>query len=268
MTRTIKVYHGPKIITLDIETSPIEAFVWGLWKQNIGLKQIKSDWSVMAYAAKTLGQKEVRYADTEKEADVKDDSALMALIWAELDAADIVVTQNGKHFDHRKINARFITLGMPPPSPYKMIDTKVEASKVAMFTSNKLEWLADILTDAPKDSHKQFPGFELWRECMAGNPKAWAVMRKYNPKDVIATERLYLRLRPYMQQHPNVAVYDDESETTSCPSCGGTRLQRRGFYFTDTGRYQRFSCNACGSWSRDRYTSNTLAKRKSLLRSA
>jgi len=255
---------GPTIITLDIETSPIEAFVWGLWKQNIGLKQIKSDWSVMAYAAKTLGVKGVRYFDTEKEADVKDDAALMALIWAELDAADIVISQNGKHFDHRKINARFITLGMPPPSPYKIIDTKVEAAKVAMFTSNKLEWLADILTDAPKDSHKQFPGFELWRECMAGNPKAWAVMRKYNPKDVIATEKLYLKLRPYISTHPNVRVYDEE-ESQGCPHCGSTKVQRRGTYHTNTGEYQRFHCGTCGAWSRSRYTLNTLAKRKSLL---
>jgi hypothetical protein len=255
---------GPKIITLDIETSPIQAFTWGIWQQNIGLSQIIKDWSILSYCAKTLGEKTIRYADVSEQADYYDDSAVLAGIWRELDEADIIVTQNGRRFDHRKINARLLTLGFPPPSPYKTIDTKVEAAKVAMFTSNKLEWLAAVLTDAPKDKHKDFPGFELWRECLAGNPKAWAVMRKYNPRDVIGTEKLYLQLRPYIVNHPNVTVYD-EDDTTRCPKCGSHKLEKRGYLTTQTGQYQRFSCNSCGGWSRSRYTLNTKAKRQSLL---
>jgi RNase_H superfamily len=254
----------PKIITLDIETSPIQAFTWGLWKQNIGLNQIIKDWSILAYAAKTLGERKVRYMDVADQDDLYDDSLMLHGLWAELDAADIVITQNGKHFDHRKINARLVSMGLPPPSPYKIVDTKIEAAKLAMFTSNKLEWLAAVLTDAPKDAHTAFPGFTLWRECLNGNPKAWAVMRKYNPKDVIATEKLYLRLRPYIVGHPNVTVYD-EDETMRCPRCASPKLEKRGFMTTQVGQYQRYSCKGCGGWARSRYTVNTLEKRQSLL---
>jgi predicted RNA-binding Zn-ribbon protein involved in translation (DUF1610 family) len=255
---------APKIITLDIETSPIQAFTWGIWQQNIGLSQIIKDWSILSFSAKTLGEKAIRYLDVAGQEDHYDDSAILAAIWQELDEADIVIGQNSRRFDHRKINARLLGLGFPPPSPYKVIDTKVEAAKLGMFTSNKLEWLAAALTDAPKDKHKAFPGFELWRECLAGNPKAWAVMRKYNPKDVIATEKLYLRLRPFIVGHPNVAAYI-EGDKIACPKCGSRKIEKRGYAYTQGGRYQRYQCTACGGWARGRFDTHNKEQRAVLL---
>lgn len=255
---------GPKIITLDIETAPIIAYVWGLWKQNIGLPQIIKDWSVLSWCAKTLGQREVRYLDVSDQADPYDDEAIMHALWHELDEADIIIVQNGVKFDLRKINARFLVMGLPPPSPYKVVDTMLEARKLAAMTSNKLEWLASVLTDVAKDKHHEFPGFELWTECLKGNPKAWAVMRKYNPKDVIATEKVYLNLRPYIVGHPNIAAYDND-ESVRCPKCGSSDLKHRGYSVTQTGQYRRLLCGGCGGWSRSRYTINTKGKRHSLL---
>jgi hypothetical protein len=89
-------------------------------------------------------------------------------------------------------------------------------------------------------------------------------MRKYNPRDVIATEKLYLRLRPYIVGHPNLAVYDD-GELTRCPKCNSTKIEKRGNERTQTGLYQRYHCQSCGGWARSRYTGNTLKKRQSLL---
>lgn len=254
-----------KIKTIDIETSPIVAMVWSLWKVNIGLNQIVRDWTVLSFSAKDLGDPEVRYLDVSEQEDYFDDYHIMATLREELDEADVVIWQNGTHFDRRKINARLIELGIEPPSPYKEIDTKVEAAKVAMFTSNKLEWLSDILTDTPKLKHNKFPGFELWTECLKGNPEAWAEMKEYNIRDTEATEELYLVLRPWMKQHPNVNVMDDEDETIKCTHCGSDHLQKRGYYYTNTGRYQKYQCQSCHAWSRGRFVNNTLAKRKSLL---
>jgi predicted RNA-binding Zn-ribbon protein involved in translation (DUF1610 family) len=257
---------APRIVTLDIETAPIKAYVWGLFKQMVGLDQIIEDWSILSVSWKWLDEKEVHYEDTFERgaAKIRDDSQLLKTIWKVLDEADIVVSQYGKHFDIKKINARFIQAGMSPPSPYKQIDTKEEAAKVARFTSNKLAWLAKVVNGSEKDKHKEFPGFELWDECLKGNPRAWASMRKYNPKDVTETEELYLNLRPYIVGHPNVAAYNDE-EVMQCPKCGSKKMQRRGHERTQAGLYQRFKCGSCGGWSRTRYTENTSGKRAVLL---
>lgn len=260
---------APRIVTLDIETAPILAYVWGLFKQFVGLEQIVHDWSILSVTWKWLGEEKCYYVDTYengKTKDVRDDSTLLAKLWHVLDEADIVVTQNGIQFDTKKINARFIEAGMPPPSPYKQVDTKVEAVRVARFTSNKLAWLAQVVNGSAKDKHADFPGFELWAECLKRNPKAWAAMKKYNPIDVLETEALYLRLRPWIVGHPNVGNFLS-LDTPTCPKCGSENIQQRGWARTQTGLYKRMKCMdaCCGGWSRSRYTENTIKERRALL---
>lgn len=260
-----RIPQGLRIATLDIETTPILAYVWGLFKQFVGLNQIVQDWSILSFSYKWLDEKRVHhhYTGGRGVKKVRDDSELLKELWKVLDQADIIIAQNGVRFDVKKINARFIQAGMPPPSPYKVIDTMLAARSIAAFTSNKLAWLSEVLTNAPKDEHKNFPGFELWTECLADNPKAWAEMRKYNNQDIRATEEVYLKLRPYIIGHPNVAAYNDSNEV-QCPKCGSIKLQQRGWAYTQSGAYRRYSC-ACGGWARSRYTLNTIAKRRSLL---
>ena len=45
-----------KILIFDIETSPMEAYAWGTFKENIPIQRIKKDWFVMTWAAKWLDQ--------------------------------------------------------------------------------------------------------------------------------------------------------------------------------------------------------------------
>lgn len=256
---------GPRIVTLDIETSPIVAYVWSLWKVNIGLNQIVQEWSILSYCVKDLGKKRVTYKDTSKMTDPRDDSELLKSLHAELSTVDIVIAQNGKAFDMKKINARFIEAGLPALSPIKVIDTMLIAKEVAKFTSNKLEWLSKHLTGTPKDSHNEFPGMGLWSECLKGNPKAWKVMKKYNCIDVPATEELYLKLRPYMQGHPNVAAYYSDDKVR-CPRCASVNVHPQAKpALTQSGEYIRYQCGDCGGFARSRYTLNSKAKRKSLL---
>lgn len=259
--------QGARIVTLDIETAPILAYVWGLFKQFVGLEQIVRDWSILSVTWKWLGEPETHYIDTwedGKAKDVCDDRKLLRKLWMVLDEADIVVTQNGIQFDIKKINARFIQEGLPPPSPFRQVDTKVEATKIARFTSNKLAWLAKVINKSQKDKHADFPGFELWDQCLKRNPKAWEAMKKYNPIDVIETEGVYLQMRPYIVGHPNVGAYLGLTEPT-CPKCGSLEVQQRGFARTQTGLYKRMRCSHCLGWSRSRYTLNTIQERKALL---
>lgn len=262
---TQRKQHGPVINTLDIETSPIDANVWALFKQNVGLNQINRDWTILSVAWKRLGRRKVEYADVSQQADVFDDSAILKVIWQVLDESDIIIAQNGVAFDIKKINARFIQAGMPPPRPYKVIDTLLMAKQVAKFTSNRLEWLAGILSSVKKYKHNEFPGMELWNECLAGNPRAWRVMRKYNQRDIPSCEEVYLKLRPYYAGHPNVAMYYPD-EKRRCPKCGCTHLTEQDKpVYTQSGAYVQYRCDNCGGFARGRYTINSKAKRLAML---
>lgn len=261
-----KQHEGPLTLVLDIETAPLAVWTWGLFDQNIGLEQIGEEWSILSFSAKWLNDKNVIFRCTGGRGvdKVRDDSELLKDLWVLLDTCDVVVGQNAKAFDLKKINARLMMKGHKPYSPVKVIDTMLIAKQQFAFTSNKLAWLSKHLTDTPKSDHKLFPSFELWAECLKDNPKAWAEMKKYNIQDIISTEALLKKVLPWSEGQVNVANYND-SEELQCPRCGSEDIQKRGVARTQTGVYTRFCCNGCGGWSRSRYTLNTPSKRKSLL---
>lgn len=227
------------------------ANVWGVWKQNIGANMIAKESYMMSYAAKWLDDTEVLYNETRTE----DDTALCIDLYELLNEADLVIAHNGDKFDLPKINAYAIKAGLTPPSPYKTIDTLRIARKNFFFQRNTLGYLADYLElPSRKLEHEKFKGFELWAECMKGNEEAWAEMKKYNIEDVHVLEELYFRLRPFMPNHPTVTMEGNYA----CPKCGSVHTRRRGYTYTNAGKYRRYRCDDCSSWSQERYT--TLKK--------
>lgn len=255
---------GPRVLLLDIETAPIMAHVWGIWEQNVGLNQIHTDWHILSWAAKWYGEKEVIYRDQRNVRNIENDINLLNELWLLLDEADIIVTQNGKAFDQKKIFARFVLNGFTPPSPFKHIDTKQIASRHFGFTSNKLEYLTSKLCKKHKKlKTKKFQGFELWKACIAGNKKAWDEMERYNKLDVLSLEELYEKLIPW-DSSINFALYNDDASLLC--SCGSTNLVKKGFCYTSAGKYQRYRCRKCGAQMRSAKNEFSKEKRTSLLR--
>ena len=115
--------HAPKVLFFDIETAPNKMHGWSLWNQNFGLNQIESEWFLLSYSAKWLGQDTVMYEDMEGIVSTENDRHLLDSLWKLIDEADIVIGQNSKAFDIKKMNARWIMNGYLPPSPYKQIDS-------------------------------------------------------------------------------------------------------------------------------------------------
>jgi hypothetical protein len=204
---------------------------------------------ILSIAWKWLGDKEVsakalpHYDDYFKSVDV-DDKHLVHDLWKLLDTADIVVAQNGDAFDIKKSNARFLIHGLNPPSNYRTVDTLKLAKKYFKFDSNSLDDLSRLLGLGEKLKH---PGFGLWKGCLEGNLQAWETMVDYNKRDVVLLEKLYLRLRPWAQNHPNVNAPEIKG-FEHCNTCGSENVQRRGFIHTRLQTRQRWNCTSCGSW--------------------
>lgn len=227
-----------KILLLDIETSPNLAFVWGLWQQDVRLDAIVDSSSTLCWAAKWLGEKEIMfdsvYHSSEKH--------MLRGIHKLLDQADVVVHYNGKKFDVPTLNKEFLLNGMSPPAPYKQVDMLQVSRGNFRFQSNKLDYVAQQLGLGQKTAHE---GFQLWIKCMEKDPDAWARMRKYNMNDVALLERVYIKMRPWIKNHPNSNLYSDRP---GCTRCGETKLQARGLARTTNGVYQRYQCTGCGAW--------------------
>ena len=253
-----------KTLIFDIETAPSQSYVWGAWKQNIGLNMdIQPEGYIMSIAYKWLDEEPVHYLENRTE----DDKHIATQFASVLSEADFVVAHNGKKFDIPVMNTRFVVHGIPPPSPYKVIDTLTIAKKEMRFRRNTLAHLAEVLKcNHKKLTHAKFAGFDLWSECMKGNPEAWAEMELYNRYDVIVLEEVYKKLRPYASNHPNITTGNDDV-VMCCPKCGSHELIRSGYFYTNKGKYQRYACKTCGAWSSETYVMNTKEKRQSLLAS-
>lgn len=261
--------NKPKILLFDVENTPSTAYIWSLWTETTTEEMIDKSWYMLCWAAKWLGSKEIMSSaliDFPKEykKNPENDKPILQKLWSLLDEADIVIGHNALDFDTRKANARFIINGMKPPSPYKVIDTLKVARKYFYFTSNKLTDLGKYLKVGEKIDTG---GFKLWKNCMNGDKKSWEIMIKYNKHDIILLEDVYLKLRPYIMQHPNLGTLID-SERAVCPKCSSCNIQYRGHTYTSSKKYRRFICSDCGGWSREVTSILELDKRKKLLTNA
>lgn len=236
----------PKILLFDIETSPNLSYVWGKWEQNI--LSVKEDWYMISFAWKWLSEKKTQvlslpdYKDVYKK-NKTEDTNLVYDLWKLFDEADIIIAHNGNSFDIKKANALFVKHGFPPPSPYKTIDTKLVAKKYFRFDSNSLNDLGQYLRIGEK---LKTGGFDLWLGCIAGDKKAWKTMCDYNKQDVVLLEKVYLKMLPYMTNHPNLALM--RGEVSACPNCASKNVSKEGFNYTRSGKQQQWSCKDCRSW--------------------
>ena len=233
-----------KILLLDIETAPNTAYVWGLWKQNISISQIVDSSSMLCWAAKWLDSPEVMFSSI-----LMGKKGMLKEIHKLLDQADAVVHYNGSRFDIPTLNKEFLEAGMSPPSPYAQIDLLRTARQQFRFPSNKLDYVGQALKLGKKVKHE---GFELWIKCMNKDKEAWERMEEYNIQDVMLLEQVYHKFLPWIKNHPNKAMHDESEH--ACPSCGSHKVQKRGYNVTAGGKYQRYQCQACGTWSAERKT--------------
>lgn len=233
-----------KTLILDIETSPHLAYVWGLFNQDVGLHKLIESGTVISFAAKWLGDKDIFFFSDYHDGHDSMVEAAFNLV----NEADIIIHYNGRAFDMKHLNTAFLTGGFGVPAPYKEIDLLQVVRSRFKLASNKLDYVAQVLGVGSKTKHA---GFEMWRDCMTGNDAdkaaAWKMMKKYNKQDVNIIELVYLELYPWISNHPVTGIVMNP-EVPTCFKCGSDNLREDGVESTGTYIYPRYQCETCGTW--------------------
>lgn len=160
--------------------------------------------------------------------------------------ADIIVHWFGEYFDEAFLNTRLLKYGLPPFSPVSRVDGWRIARKRLKFNSNRLDTVARFLKLPAQKNHIDWDDWEL---AGAGDRTALRKVEYHCELDIEVLEGAYLRLRPFWDQHPNMALYNKDGKP-GCPKCGESgRMQRRGYQVKRTSLYVRYQCRACGGWS-------------------
>jgi len=155
---------------------------------------------------------------------------------------------HNSRFDIPKLKTRFLKHSLGLPSPYQSIDTLETAKREFRLSSNKLDYICEF---TKLDRKIDTGGIALWDQAEQGDKEALDKMNEYCQNDVKILEEMYLKLRPYMRNHPNLALYM-ESDYEVCPNCGGEHLKWGYLYRTRVNTYECAKCNDCGAYMRSR----------------
>ncbi len=133
-----KIEKKVRTVVLDLETQPTEAFVWGLFDQNVSLSQIKRPGSIISWAAKWLEDDYTYFSSI----NMTDRKSMLQEMWKILDEADEVVGWNCVEITTPvlKMDSTWVPVGdlipgdkivgfeegIPPGSPYRINGKWVE----------------------------------------------------------------------------------------------------------------------------------------------
>lgn len=242
-------------LILDIETKPMTLRGFGLRDQNFSIDQIVDAGGMLSFAAQWEGERKVHFhsvwGDGERQ--------LIRLAGQFLDEADAVIGWNSQKFDTRWIQGQQARFKFSRASPFANVDLMRSARRYFALPSYKLDFVANFLGLGRK---LDTGGFSLWAGVMEGDDSARRLMQKYNIYDTKLTGEVFARMLAGGWVHglPNCAIHGDYT----CPSCGGTKLQARGYSHSKTRSYKRWQCGTCHSWSQSVHSEPGSAKLKAI----
>jgi hypothetical protein len=249
---------GPRILVLDIETSPALMWGYGMFNQNFSLEMIERKPGIIGWASRWKDQpaKRCKWYDGPAMDGYIDD---LTILWEQLNEATHVLHFNGQRFDMPWTNHEFIKYGIAdgrPPSPYKQIDLMKQIKREVRSHSNKLQFLStDLLGLEGKIGASALTlWLRMYHAAMANDTvayeKARADMARYCKRDVNLLPPMMDKYLPWMT---GINSNQYTGDPDGCPNCkaGPSALQRRGYaQLVGGGTYQRYQCQKCGTWSR------------------
>lgn len=268
-----RLQSAANVLTLDLERLPGHATVkhrgltiagdfWDLggWKHTIGRRiphEDVTEWPrTICVAWKWYGQSRVEFAS---EWDDGPESMLLQ-VWEAYDRADVVYGHNVQAFDTKHLNTAWRDLGLPPPSPFKTLDTYTEARRTFGDESKTLAALTKRLGIATKTDKYSV---QVARDACAGERVAQRKLRRYNVGDVNASEAFVDRLRGWLPTHPHGLVGGvDEFDAPTCNQCWSDNLIPNGVRLATVQTFPLYRCGDCGAnVQATRYASRTANTR-------
>jgi hypothetical protein len=245
-----------KTLLIDIETAPALAYIWNLKTRYVPLTQVAEDPYILCFSAGWLGEDHHYFSSVWEHGE----EGMVQAAWDLLDEADAVIHYNGNSFDIPTLNTEFLRYRLGPPQPAHHIDLYTTVSKKFRVLSKSMKNMLKILSLDNKLEHK---GMELWTGCMAGNKDDQKVMTEYNLQDINVLEPFYKELLPWIDNHPNMALWMDESSEPLCKNCGSTNLRFKGYKRTSVLSYKQYQCQDCLTWQRARNAEERGPNRRS-----
>ena len=212
--------HKKGLLFWDIETRPMQAWIWKLGKQYITHEQVAEESKVISIQWMFEGDKKVSYLTWD---DKQDDKKMLREFLKAIADAKVAVSQNGKQFDHKVLNWRLNVHKLPPMPRMVIFDTLTLSRAAFRAPSHKLDYRSKIYGLGGKIKM----ALHNWIDVIAGQKSALSKMAKYGCKDVEDLRNIFWRELPYYKSLPaelNLLVNPPQPKPEKvarpfCPMC-------------------------------------------------
>lgn len=286
MTNLIK---KPKILFYDIETLPLQAYVWGCGEQYIRHNQLlpnKNMWGIICITYCWNDGSPVQLLKWQPSTGEK---GLLEEFDKLLDKADHTIGKNSDRFDTKMLNAHRMLAGLPGRPEWTKYADDLEkqmrryfrlpsqsldyiSAQLGLGGKVKMEladWIAiDKYYDVLKLSEAKLPEASLEKYSVVQYKKSLSLVRVegtkalnkmcfYGKKDTRDTRYLWNYLEKHFEPKFNRGVFDETN--MACKHCGSTDLRPNGTRISGKTKWSQFTCNNCLSYAgRAPYNKKTI----------
>lgn len=247
----------PKILFYDIETTPLQSWVWRCGDTYIRHNMLVKGYDqyniiCIGYAWNDGEPAQIIRWDQKK----KDCRKLIEEFDKLVQKADVTIGKNSARFDVKHINTQRWLHKLPPFPDWTDCSNDVEQQMRKYFTlpSMSLDYISEHLGLGGKNDMEM----QDWIDIMTGNSHDSSValdkMCNYCAKDVEDTRAVYDSIKDYIKPKFNMATYLQDDV---CTNCGSSNIIKNGTRTLGKTRYQRYHCNAHGGYAGRRPVSLT-----------
>ena len=238
----------PRIISYDLEVSPGLYRCYGNIWELIVVEIVEFE-QILAMSYQIVGEDKIRYIGQNTLPGyipgINDDKELVKEIVKILNNCDYRAGQNIDAYDEKMVQQRAMFHRLPALEVVPTFDTKKLYKGIARLPSNKLDHIVLFMRGGGKIDHN---GTNLFTACAKGDPKAWALNRKYNMHDVRITSQILEDVLPYAKLTKAQQAYSCDIQCQN-PNCLSYNLMTHKKRKVKGGWRQQLQCRDCGSYT-------------------
>ncbi len=240
-----------RVLFFDLETKPLQAWVWSPGKQYVGHKSLVEGYDqygiiCIGYAwndGKPAKCIDWGYGEQSTERVVEEFDKIAK-------TADLIVGKNSKRFDVPMLNSCRMLAGLPglPDWALSHDDLEQQMRKYFRLPSQSLDYISKHLGLGGKDKMEMQDWIDICLENENGQAKL-KKMVKYCKKDVEDTRTLWTKLSEHFDSKFNNARFRDLGMACKHADCGSVNIALNGTRMSGGSKYQTYTCSDCGRYA-------------------
>lgn len=241
----------PKILFFDLETRPLQAWIWGPGEQYVGHKNLVKDhdqFGIICIGYAWNDNKPAQCIDwgygEQSTAKVVEEFDKIAA------TADLIVGKNSAKFDVKMLNACRMLAGLPglPTWASSHDDLEQQMRKYFRLPSQSLDYISKQLGIGGK--HKM--EMQDWIDIVEENENGLKSLKKmvnYCKKDITDTRTLWQTLSQHFDSKFNNARFQGLGMACKHADCGSANIRNNGTRMAQGTKYQNYICSDCGRYA-------------------